>query len=109
MHIREYIRPIYRHRDVYTGWGSVRETAVGFRYDTVDRTARIFGIGALSLKKISAHHGVPEKHSPVPFAGVCVYLYIYAKLHTLEITRRRLSIKRNLMGNSYVCNYFCKF
>lgn len=37
--------------NVYTGWGSVRETAVGFRYDTVDRTVRIFGIEALSLGK----------------------------------------------------------
>lgn len=59
-----YGRYIYRHRDVYTyiGWGSVQETAVGFRYDTVDRTARIFGIGALSPGKISAHHRMPEKY-----------------------------------------------
>lgn len=50
-YICEYIQPIHRHRNVYTGWGSVRETAVGFRYDTVDRTVRIFGIEALSLGK----------------------------------------------------------
>lgn len=76
VHTREYIRPIYRHRDVYTGWSSVRETAVGFRYDTVDRTARIFGIGALSLKKISAHHGVPEKRSDTVCRCLRVLLYI---------------------------------
>lgn len=35
---------------------------MGFRYDTVDRTARIFGIGALSLGKISVHHRMPEKY-----------------------------------------------
>lgn len=38
------------------------ETAVGFRYDTVDRTARIFSIGALSLGKISVHRRMPEKY-----------------------------------------------
>lgn len=81
----KYIRPIHRHRDVYIGWGFVRETAVGFRYDTVDRTARIFGIGALSLGKISAHHRMPEKYFDTVcwclyiVMHVCIYVYVHMK------------------------------
>jgi len=53
-----------------------RETTVGFRYDMVDRTARIFGIGALSLGKISAHHyRMPEKYFDT------VYQCLHALMH----------------------------
>lgn len=43
---------------------------MGFRYDTVDRTARIFGIEALSLAKISVHRRLLEKC----FGTVCTVL-----------------------------------
>lgn len=85
VYIREYIRPIHRHRDVYTGWGSVRETAVGFRYDTVDRTARIFGIGALSHGKISVCATGCLKNISTPFTGVSVHLCTYARVHTRSL------------------------
>jgi len=51
-----------------------REAAVGLRYDTVDRTARIFDIGALSLAKISAHRRLSEKYFATgsPMLAICL-------------------------------------
>lgn len=85
-YIREYIRPIHRRRDVYTGWGFVREAAVGFRYDTVDRTARIFGIGALSLAKISVCTAGCLKNISASFASACNVL---ADLYIRNVSRER--------------------
>lgn len=113
-YIREYIRPIHKHRDVYTGWGSVRETAVGFRYDTVDRTARIFGIEALSLGKISVHHRMPEKYFDTVYRCLHALMHVCTGTYTRsvsEIALQRLSIeqRKNLMRNSYACTYFGVF
>ena len=62
---------------MYIPGGVSFETAVGFRYDTVDRTARIFGIEALSLGKISAYR-MPEKY----FDTVCRCLYAFTHICT---------------------------
>lgn len=53
IYVSEYVRPIHMYvgiyRDVWYIPGGVpfRRRSVGFRYDTVDRTARIFDIGGV--------------------------------------------------------------
>lgn len=81
----EYIRPIHRHIGMCSISGGVpfRRRSVGFRYDTVDRTARIFDIGVLSRGKISAHRRMPEKY----FDTVCRWLYVVL-IYTQCCTRK---------------------
>lgn len=52
-----------------------------FRYDTVDRTARIFGIGALSLGKISVHRRMPEKYFDTVYRCLRALMHVCTDAH----------------------------
>lgn len=79
-YIREYIRPIHGHIGTCSIPGGVpfRRCSVGFRYDTVDRTARIFDIGGVISRQ---DKGAPQDAWKIfrhRFTSGCMYLYTYA-------------------------------
>lgn len=92
-YIREYIRPIHRHRDVYTGWGSVRGRRQ-WAFDTTRSIERlVFSVSQryLSGRDKRALYRMPEKYFyidslPYVYVFICMYLHV---LHMREVCCRK--------------------